>query len=150
MADFTTSIDIDAPREVVFAHLVTPERMVRWLGRPTDLQPVPGGNFAVDVNGTLVRGEYLEIEPPHRVVVSWGMVGLDGLPPGASRVEFTLTPTGDGTRLELVHKGLPDSRLPGHASGWANYLGRLRVAAAGGDPGPDTWIPTAVSRGEER
>jgi uncharacterized protein YndB with AHSA1/START domain len=147
VADFTTSVDIAAPREVVFAHLVTPERMVRWLGRPADLDPVPGGSFAVDVNGTLVRGEYLEVDPPHRLVVSWGMVGMDDLPPGSSRVEFTLTPTGDGTRLDLVHKGLPDSRLPGHGSGWANYLGRLSVAATGRDPGPDTWVPSTASRG---
>jgi uncharacterized protein YndB with AHSA1/START domain len=147
MADFTTSIDIAAPREVVFAHLVTPERMVSWLGRPAELHPVPGGTFAVDVNGTLVRGEYLVVDPPHRVVVSWGMVGLADLPPGASHVEFTLTSTGDGTRLDLVHKGLPDSRLPGHSSGWANYLGRLAAAAAGRDPGPDTWVPGAATRG---
>jgi uncharacterized protein YndB with AHSA1/START domain len=145
--DFTTSIDIAAPREVVFAHLVSPERITRWLGLPSDVDPVPGGSFAVDVNGTLVRGEYLEVDPPHRVVLSWGMVGLDELPPGASRVEFTLTPTGGGTRLDLVHKGLPDSRLRGHSSGWANYLDRLSVASAGGDPGPDTWIPATASRG---
>jgi len=147
VAEFTTSIDIAAPREVVFAHLVSPERITRWLGRPTDVDPVSGGSFAVDINGTLVRGEYLVVDPPHRVVVSWGMVGLDELPPGASRVEFTLTPAGGGTRLDLVHTGLPDSRLRGHSSGWANYLGRLEVAAVGGDPGPDTWVPATTSRG---
>lgn len=145
VADFTTSIDIAAPREVVFAHLTSPERITRWLGQRAELHPVPGGIFAVDVNGTLVRGEYLELDPPRRVVVSWGMTGMDELPPGASQVEFTLTPTGGGTRLDLVHRGLPASRLPGHSSGWANYLRRLGVAATGLDPGPDTWVPTTVS-----
>jgi uncharacterized protein YndB with AHSA1/START domain len=147
VAEFTTSIDIAAPREVVFAHLVSPERMIRWLGQRADLDPAPGGMFAVDVNGTLVRGQYLEVDPPRRVVVSWGMIGLDELPPGASRVEFTLTPAGRGTRLDLVHRGLPDSRLRGHRTGWANYLGRLEVAATGGDPGPDTWVPDTSSGG---
>ena len=141
MPDFSTSIDITAPPEVVFAHLVTPDRMIRWMGQHAELKPIPGGLFAVDVNGTLVRGEYVEVDPPRRVVVSWGMIGIPELPPGASRVEFNLTPTDGGTRLELIHTGLPDSRSPGHREGWANYLCRLREVAAGNDPGPDTWRP---------
>jgi len=33
MPDFSTSIDIAAPPEVVFAYLVSPERMVAWMGQ---------------------------------------------------------------------------------------------------------------------
>lgn len=143
MANFSTSIEIEAPPDVVFAYLVTAERMVSWMGQYADLQPVPGGGFAVDINGAAVRGEYLEVDPPHRVVVSWGMAGSDDLPPGSSRVEFTLTATASGTILNLVHTGLPDSRARGHATGWAHYLARLRSAAGGTDPGPD---PVAQSR----
>ncbi|TMF00647.1 MAG: SRPBCC domain-containing protein, partial [Chloroflexi bacterium] len=51
MVDFSTSIDIEAPPEVVFAHLVDAERMVAWMGERADLQPRPGGSFAVDING---------------------------------------------------------------------------------------------------
>src|SRR5207244_12660297 len=110
MAEFTTSIDIDAPPDVVFAHLVSAERMVSWMGQHAHLEPVPGGEFAVDVNGYLIRGQYLEIDPPRRVVLSWGMAGAEDLPPGASRVEFVLTPTASGTNLNLRHTGLPDTR----------------------------------------
>jgi uncharacterized protein YndB with AHSA1/START domain len=141
MADFSTLIDIDAPPEVVFAHLVDAERMVSWMGQRAELRATPGGLFAVDINGVPVRGEYLEVDPPHRVVISWGMAGTDDLPPGASRVEFTLTATANGTALSLLHSGLPDTRAQTHGMGWANYLGRLRVAAAGGDPGTDSWRP---------
>ena len=143
MADFSTSIDIEAPPEVVFAHLVTAERMVSWMGQHAELRPVPGGEFAVDINGYLIRGEYLEVDPPHRVVVSWGMAGALDLPPGASRVEFVLRPTSNGTNLSLRHTGLPDTRAGTHGSGWGNYLPRLRSAATGTDPGPDDWIPAA-------
>ena len=83
----------------------------------------------------------IDIEAPHRVVVSWGMAGSPDLPPGASRVEFTLTATPGGTALTLAHTGLPESRARTHATGWSHYLGRLRVAAAGGDPGFDAWRP---------
>jgi uncharacterized protein YndB with AHSA1/START domain len=141
MADFSTSIDIAAPPEVVFAYLVDAERLVRWMGERAELDPRPGGGFAVDINGVPVRGAYLEVDPPHRVVITWGMAGSGELPPGASRVELTLTATGEGTALHLRHSGLPDPRARTHAAGWANYLGRLRVAAAGGAPGVDAWRP---------
>jgi hypothetical protein len=52
-------------------------------------------------------------------------------------VEFTLTPTAGGTRLQLVHSDLPARKREGYAAGWTHFLDRLRTAAAGGDPGPD-------------
>jgi uncharacterized protein YndB with AHSA1/START domain len=139
MADYSTSIDIDAPPDVVFEHLVTVEGMLSWMGQHAELQPSPGGSFAVDINGVPVRGAYLEIDPPRRVVVSWGVAGSDEHPPGSSRVEFTLTAAGDGTWLRLVHSGLPEPQAPRYATGWGHFLARLQVAAAGSDPGPDPW-----------
>jgi len=146
MPDYTTSIDIDAPRDVVFDHLVDARLMVTWMGEHAQLQARPGGEFAVDVQGYLVRGEYLEVERPHRVVVTWGMEGAPRLPPGASRVTFTLTEVGGGTRLHLEHANLPEPHAARHAAGWANYLDRLRQAAAGEDPGPDTFEPASPAR----
>ena len=95
-----------------------------------------------DIDGTLVRGEYLEVDPPRRVVVSWGMAGAEDLPPGSSRVEFTLTPNATGTTLSLSHSGLPDTRMGTHARGWTHYLGRLGAVLGGLDHGPDSWAPT--------
>ncbi len=137
MAEYSTSIDIAAPMEVVFAHLTTPERMVAWMGERADLQPEPGGRFAVDIQGIAFRGEYLEVEPPHRVVVSWGLAGSDDFPPGSSRVEFTLSATPGGTTLSVLHTGLPDSHARTHGLGWEHYLARLARAARGELPGRD-------------
>jgi uncharacterized protein YndB with AHSA1/START domain len=136
---YVTEVDIAAPVEEVFRHLTDPAAMTRWMGQHATLDPVPGGGFAVDVNGVPVRGSYLEVDPPRRVVLSWGMAGNPDLPPGSTQVEFTLTPTGSGTRLRLVHRNLPDSQLPDHAAGWKHFLDRLLLAAAGHDPGPDRW-----------
>ena len=129
MPDLTTSIDIEAPPEVVFAHLVTPEGMLAWMGQHAELDARPGGVFAVDIEGTPVRGEYLEVDPPHVVVVSWGVPGNEVLPAGSSRVEFRLTPIATGTRLDLTHTGLPTAEQPKHATGWAHFLPRLAQAA---------------------
>lgn len=143
MTDFRTSIDIAAAPEVVFDYLVTNDGMTAWMGQHASLDPVPGGRFEVDVAGYPVRGHYLEVDPPKRVVVSWGFAGSDDLPPGASRVTFELTATDEGTRVDLTHSGLPDARLPGHRIGWAHFLPRLREAGSGHPLGTDDWRPGA-------
>lgn len=136
---FATEVDLPAPPEVVFRHLTDPALMIRWMGQHAALKPVPGGAFEVDINGVPVRGQYLELDPPRRVRVSWGVAGNASMPPGATEVEFTLTPTPAGTRLRLVHRGLPPGQEEIHAAGWEHFIARLSRAAAGDDPGPDPW-----------
>lgn len=63
----TETVQIDAPPEVVFPYFTRPELIVRWMGEWADLQPEPGGRFALDITGHAVRGEYLELDPPHRL-----------------------------------------------------------------------------------
>ena len=119
--EFTTEVDLPAPVEEVFRHLTEPAAMIRWMGQHATLTPVPGGAFEVDINGVPVRGRYLEIDPPRRVLVSWGVAGNTEMPPGATEVEFTLTPTPQGTRLRLVHRGL----VPGQEEIHAAWLAAL-------------------------
>jgi uncharacterized protein YndB with AHSA1/START domain len=136
---FETQVDIDAPPDEVFRHLVDPKAMATWIGQHAVLEAHPGGRFEIDVNGVPVRGQYVAVEPPSRVVVTWGMAGSDELPPGSTEVEFTLVAEGAGTRLHLVHRNLPESQAPQHADGWTHFVGRLASAASGHDPGPDPW-----------
>ncbi|MGC5627769.1 SRPBCC family protein [Georgenia sp. Z1344] len=141
MAEFRDSIDIAAAPETVFEYLTTNDGLTAWMGRHADIDPTPGGRFAVDIAGHPVRGDFLHVERPNRVVVSWGFVGSDDLPAGASTVEFRLTRTAAGTRVDLRHSDLPDTEVRGHADGWANFLPRLATVGAGGDAGPDHWQP---------
>jgi uncharacterized protein YndB with AHSA1/START domain len=130
-------VHIDADPERVYDYFVRPEAMVRWMGETARLEPQPGGTFAVDVRGAPVRGRYVELDPPHRLVIAWGYAGSDRLPPGASIVEVRLTAVAGGTSVELEHRDLPAAEADGHAAGWSHYLDRLRSVAAGLDPGPD-------------
>nr|WP_306814544.1 SRPBCC domain-containing protein [Actinomyces bowdenii] len=141
VAEFRDSIEIGAPPEAVFEYLTTDGGMTAWMGQHADLDPVPGGRFSVNIAGHPVRGEYLRVERPHLVVVSWGFAGSEVLAPGASRVEFRLTAIDGGTRVDLRHWDLPETQVPGHADGWANFLPRLAIAGAGGDAGPESWQP---------
>jgi uncharacterized protein YndB with AHSA1/START domain len=137
----TATVHINAPPERVYEFFTRPESIVRWMGEYALLEPEPGGQFAVNVKGTPVRGRYLRLEPPHRLLISWGYAGSDRLPPGASTVEVRLTAEGAGTRVDLEHRDLPPAEHPGHATGWTHYLARL-AAAAVGDAGPDPGMPS--------
>jgi uncharacterized protein YndB with AHSA1/START domain len=126
-------LTIAARPETVFPFFVDPERIVRWMGRTAELDATPGGIFRIDYNGTdIARGEFVEVDPPRRVVFTWGWEAPDdATPPGASTVEVTLTPDGDGTRVHLRHSGLAAVAVEGHAQGWDQFLPTLvEVAAA--------------------
>ena len=137
----TASVHIEAAPEQVFEYFTSPEAIVRWMGDYALLEPSSGGAFEVDINGVPVRGRYLEVEPPHRLLISWGHAGSDRLPPGASTVEVRLSPAGGGTRVEIEHRDLPEGMRDAFGRGWPHFVARLAVAAAGGDPGPDPLAP---------
>jgi uncharacterized protein YndB with AHSA1/START domain len=144
MAEYATSIDIRATPSEVFEYLVTPEGMTAWMGQHAELDPRPGGTFAVDIAGSPIRGEFVEIDRPHRVVVTWGLAGSADFPPGASTVSFTLSSASGGTRVDVVHSGLPDDRVEGHVDGWAHFLPRLQLAAHGEPVADDDWKPRNI------
>jgi len=136
---FRTEIDIEAEPEVVFDYFAKPELLVRWMGDFARLEATPGGLFSVDINGVLIRGHFVRLERPTFIEIAWGEPGNDEMPPGATRVRVTLRARGSGTHVELEHSGLAPAEAKKHAIGWPHFLGRLRVASGGGDPGPDPW-----------
>jgi uncharacterized protein YndB with AHSA1/START domain len=125
-------IRIEARPEIVFAFWTDPDRMARWMGRTVRLDPRPGGEFRVDYNGTdVARGAFVELDPPHRLVLTWGWEAPgDPTPPGGSTVEVTLRPDGTGTLLRLRHTGLAPEVVDGHAIGWDQFLPALANVAA--------------------
>src|SRR5207302_10330022 len=128
--------------ETVFDFFTDPDKQIQWMGRAAELDPRPGGTYRVDINGRdIARGEYVELDPPRRVVITWGWESEESsVRPGSSTVEVTLSPEGEGTRVRLVHHGLPsEDSQAAHRHGWENYMLRLASAAAGGDPGGDPW-----------
>jgi uncharacterized protein YndB with AHSA1/START domain len=125
-------VRVEASPETVFAYFVDPERYVRWQGVRAELDARPGGTYLVEMEGEagVVRGRFLEVKPPRRVVFTWGWEGNDEVPPGSSTVEVDLEPDGDQTIVRLRHSGLPSDRWRQvHLEGWEGFLSRLRTAA---------------------
>ncbi len=142
------TIHIDAKPETVFGFLSDPDRMSAWSGRVTTMDLRPGGTLRIDHNGfDIMRGEFVELDPPRRVVFTWGWESLaDQTRPGASTVTVTLEAEGDGTRLRLVHAGLAEMDVKGHGEGWDLFLGRLATVAGGGTV--DELAPPLTAAGE--
>jgi uncharacterized protein YndB with AHSA1/START domain len=144
----TTAIErelaIAASPEAVWAYLTDPDKATRWMGMNAAFEPRPGGLYRVEViPGNTAVGEFVELDPPRRLVFTWGWEpgGKGTLPPGSTTVEFELVADGDGTILRFMHRDLPSAdAAESHAHGWDHYLARLAIAASGGDPGPDPWL----------
>jgi uncharacterized protein YndB with AHSA1/START domain len=139
-------IAIDASPETVWQFLVDPEKATRWMGMTATFDPRPGGIYRVEViPGHTARGEFVELDPPNRLVQTWGWEpdenGARSVPPGSSTIEIELVPEGAGTLLKFTHRDLPDAaNAESHSHGWDHYFARLAIAATGGDPGTDPWL----------
>jgi uncharacterized protein YndB with AHSA1/START domain len=133
------SLHIAARPETVFPYFTDPDRYVQWMGTSATLDAVPGGVYRVGMrDGVEATGEFVEVDPPHRVVFTWGWTDQFAVAPGSTRVVVTLTAEDGGTRVVLRHHGLPTEELrQHHRTGWEAYLSRLAVRAVGGEPGPD-------------
>jgi len=82
-----------------------------------------GGDYVVEMGPHVVRGTYLEVEPPHRLTFSWKWDGGDD---EATRVQVELTEVPEGTRMLLTHSGFAtDEDSANHRLGWEPELGRL-------------------------
>lgn len=136
----TKEIFIECRPETLFSFFTDPDKMVRWMGRHILLEPKLGGKYRIDVNGhDIAMGEYVEIVPNEKIVMTWGWEKSKLLPPGSSTVEFRLTPKENGTLLVLTHSGLPAVEVASHQQGWAHYMVRLQTLAQGQDPGVDPY-----------
>jgi len=131
---------IDATPDEAFALFTEPERLRRWKAISAAVDLRIGGDYRLTVTpGHIASGTFTEIEPGRRVVYTWGWVGSDDLPPGASTVLVDIEPAGDKTLVRVTHRGLSADQAVSHGAGWTHYLERLGDVTASGDAGLDPW-----------
>jgi uncharacterized protein YndB with AHSA1/START domain len=125
-------VTIEAPIDVVWAHLTTAEGLVRWVGPDAAAEPVPGGVLRwTHPNGATVVGRFVELVPHRRVVFTYGWEdGRMGVPPESTTVEIDLVEQDGATTV--VHHGLPPDAVQEHEQRWAYFLGVLRDTLSAG------------------
>jgi uncharacterized protein YndB with AHSA1/START domain len=139
---YERTMSVEADPETVWQFFVDPEKLKRWMGIDAQLEPRASGVYRCEViPGMVASGEFVDVDPPHRLVFTWGWQGNETVPPGSSTIEVELAPEGSGTSLRFVHRDLPDAKaVESHSHGWDHYLDRLELAAAGREAGEDPWV----------
>ena len=128
------TIRIAASPETVWTFWTEPERLAEWWGTDVEVEAEPGGLFRVVMdNGSVMRGAFTELDPPHRLAFTFGWehnAADEPLAPGTTRVEITMTLDDDETVLVLRHFDMPATHAPDHEKGWSYFVGERLVAAA--------------------
>jgi uncharacterized protein YndB with AHSA1/START domain len=131
---------IPAPRATVFAFLLDPDKLMRWMGTGAEMDPHPGGVYLLKgVSGSHnARGTFKEVVPVHRLAYSFGWDHSAAVPPDSSLIEIDLEERGQGTLLRITHSGLPtEQERADHAKGWTHYIDRLAKVLSGEPVEPD-------------
>jgi uncharacterized protein YndB with AHSA1/START domain len=128
---------IAAPPAQVFALWTEPNGIAAWWGPegfdvPSHAVDVrPGGHWnstlrAPDGAVQTVSGIYRFIEPPHRLVFTWGWDDDDGMRGDETEVTVTFAPAPSGTHLALLHAGFESAESRDrHQNGWTSSLARF-------------------------
>jgi uncharacterized protein YndB with AHSA1/START domain len=125
---------LPVPPARVWTALTQPDQLSAWFGTQASIDLRPGGEVVFTWDGatgprSTNRGVIETVEPLHRLAFRW-QSSRDTVQ--MTRVEFTLEPHPEGTRLRLVESGFaslpPELRRRGHESnthGWQRELGDL-------------------------
>lgn len=134
---------LDAPRERVFRALSEPTALARWWGPAGFTTPEialdvrVGGSYRFGMqppDGDLfhLAGEFVEIEPPSRLVYTFRWEEPDPDDRETS-VELSLDEVGDATALTLRQgEFATEARLELHRNGWTDGFTKLRELMASG------------------
>ena len=117
------TVVIQAPPQTVFSFLTENDRWASWWGAGSTIEPRAGGRVYIrHANGIESSGEVVEVEPPKRMVFTYGFNSGKPIPPGSSRVTIDLVAQGQGTRLDLRHEFAEASVRDEHVQGWRYQL----------------------------
>jgi uncharacterized protein YndB with AHSA1/START domain len=139
-------IEITATAARVFRALTNPTELLAWWGnRATypsthwELDLRVGGKWLSRWRGPdgatfALGGEIIELDPPHRLIVSWWDERYPGLP--ATQVHYEITETRSGCVVTVTHSGFDTERrdYDDYHGGWSEVLRRLRAHSESRSP----------------
>ncbi len=128
---------IAASPATLFAAWTTPESMRSWYqDRPDDVVDVEvdlrvGGRYRVsfgppDSPPYVETGEFIELDPPHRIVMTESLATPEGIAWKDTLVTVTFEALDDRTRLVLLHERFPSQSERDNARyGWPGFIERV-------------------------
>jgi uncharacterized protein YndB with AHSA1/START domain len=140
-------VRIEAPPEVVFDVITSPDHIRDWWSADTEIEPVAGSTSELtwrdEASGRVdvVPITVLDVQPPHLFSFRWTQgPGQTPTPSNSLLVTFELSPAGTGTVLRLTETGFRErgwdiavleETYQDHVTGWDFYLPRIAERAVG-------------------
>ena len=130
------SHEIFVPREIVWDLWTQPEHLGEWYSpsapsrRQASVDLRVGGSYALSWTGAdgvtyTEHGEFIEVEPPQRLVYTMEFDEAFGQP-ASTELTVDFVDVGGTTRIEIEHRGYPDEQMRDqHAQGWPEFLKQL-------------------------
>jgi uncharacterized protein YndB with AHSA1/START domain len=141
-------IMVDAPIDIVWATITTPDQIAQWFAEIPDLDLRPGGEGTFIIKDGPPEPVHAPmkvetVDPPTTFSFRWAHPdGEDPVPGRSVLVTFTLESRGDArTHLRVTEAGVESIHwndddkaefAKGHNEGWPNFLNRLAALAGGG------------------
>jgi uncharacterized protein YndB with AHSA1/START domain len=138
------AVDIAASPAEVFASLIEPAQLDRWIADHAEVEPRVGGRYDFGWDHGPVR--ILELEPDQALAYSWRHSWEDDHGPDSTVVRWELQGSQGHTHLTIVHSGFGPGRRPdGYQLGWMEFLASLkRMHEAGVAWQPVRQVPAAA------
>lgn len=131
---------LPAPPAKLWAFLTEPARLPQWYG-VGNIEPHEGG--AVSLMGGHIRGVITQWRPEQQLGYTWNVFApsenISQWP--ISYIELALEKDGDGTRLTLTHRPIPDAMQNQTAMGWHTWLDLIEAGLAGQFPKRSDLMP---------
>jgi uncharacterized protein YndB with AHSA1/START domain len=118
--------EIPHPPEKIWRALTQPHLIEEWLMKNT-FKPVVDHRFSLSADWGGVDCQVRTIEPNRTLSYRWDTKDLESI------VTWTLTPSGNGTRLRMEQVGFRADQEPyyrGATVGWKRYLAALEEVLA--------------------
>jgi uncharacterized protein YndB with AHSA1/START domain len=138
------SVAIAASPDEVFASLIEPAQLNRWIAERADVEPEVGGRYDFGWDHGPVK--ILELEPGKVLAYSWRHSWEDADGPDSTVVRWELEGSHGHTHLTIVHSGFggTDRKAEGYQLGWMEFLASLkRMHETGAGWRPVEQVPAA-------
>ena len=131
---------IRADQATVYAAWTTPAELQRWQAPGplhvslAEMDVRVGGSYRihmVEPDGVVhkVSGVYAEVDPPRKLVYTWGWESDNPVKDSVVTIEFH--ERGDSTDVVLTHAIANDKERASHAGGWTSILEKLDTICSG-------------------
>jgi len=128
--------------EKIYEAWTNPQVLQKWWGPvgvtipELELDVREGGQWTTTFHSDqmghrTVSGKYLTLDPPNRLLFTWGWV-IDDERGHETEVEILLKPSGDGTHMTLTQKTFTEvENRDNHNHGWTSSFEKLDEILAG-------------------